>query len=399
MTDGLYRAFCDKRKAAHHFRRLQTTQPTAGGRAVRDGQDLLNFSGNDYLGLSQHPLLIERAREYAARYGAGATASRLISGNHPAYAVIEDKLARAKGTEAALVLASGYQTNLAVLGALADAEALGKPVYVLADRLSHNSLLQGATLGGARLMRFHHNDGAHLAGLLQAQAAKGAHTIIVSESVFGMDGDRADIPALSARTKEYGAMLYIDEAHATGLFGPDGFGFSALHKGSVDVAMGTFGKALGGFGAYVACSTTLRDYLVQRCGGFIYSTALPPAVLGAIDAALDLLPQLAAERAHLIAQSARLKFALQAQGWNCGASTTQIIPVILGEERAATTLADILLKQGLLVPAIRPPTVPRGTSRLRFSLSATHKAEDIDRAIEIMAAHVSAFAAPSALAS
>ena len=248
-------------------------------------------------------------------------------------------------------------------------------------------------LSGARLIRFHHNDYDHLEGLLQKQKEKDAHVIIVSESVFGMDGDCADIPALAALARQYGAMLYIDEAHATGLFGPGGFGFAAEHKGTVDIAMGTFGKALGSFGAYIACSRVVRDYLVQRCGGLIYSTALPPPVLGAIDAALELLPQLQTERAHLKNQAARLRQALQQQGWNCGASTTQIIPVILGNEEAATSLAAILYENGILAPAIRPPTIPRGTSRLRFSLSAAHKAEDIDRLISIMAAEAVSLAA------
>ena len=307
IIDDPYRAYCDQRKADRQFRQLQETQPILpDGHARRDGKNLINFSGNDYLGLSRHPLLIERAREYAARYGTGSTASRLISGNHPAYDAIEEKLAQGKGYETALIMNSGYQANLTVLAALADAEVIGKPVTVLADRLCHNSLLQGALLSGARLLRFHHNDYDHLENLLRAQAEKGAHSIIVSESVFGMDGDCADLAALTALAQKYEAMLYIDEAHATGLFGPEGFGLAAAHKGAVDVAMGTFGKALGSFGAYVACNTTLRDYLIQRCGGLIYSTALPPPVLGAIDAALELLPQLEKERGYLAGSNRRV---------------------------------------------------------------------------------------------
>jgi 8-amino-7-oxononanoate synthase len=392
-----YRAYCETRKTAHQFRELRQMEPLADGHASRDGKILINFSGNDYLGLSRHPLLIERARDYAARYGTGSTASRLVSGNHPAYAAIEEKLAQGKGYETVLVMGGGYQTNLTVLAALADAEALGKPVTVLADRLSHNSLLQGAILSGARLNRFQHNDYDHLETLLQKQ--NGAHTIIVTESVFGMDGDCADLATLTVLAKRYDAMLYVDEAHATGLFGPNGFGLCAGQKGEIDIAMGTFGKALGSFGAYIACSKILRDYLIQRCGGLIYSTALPPQVLGAIDAALELLPQLDSERAYLQQQSARLHEALQVQGWNTGNSTTQIIPVILGGEQAATSLAGILYERGMLVPAIRPPTVPRGTSRLRLSLSAAHKAEDIDLIIAVMAEQAKAFAAPEALAS
>jgi 8-amino-7-oxononanoate synthase len=397
--DDSYRAYCEKRKADHQFRELQETQILPEGYALRGGKKLLNFASNDYLALSQHPLLIERARGFAEKYGAGSTASRLISGNAPVYAEIEHKLARGKGTETALIMNSGYQANITVLAALADADVIGKPVTILADRLCHNSLLQGALLSDARLIRFQHNDMEHLENLLRAQAEKNADVIIVTESVFGMDGDCADLIMLGALARRYQAMLYVDEAHATGLFGPNGFGLCAAHKGAADIAMGTFGKALGSFGAYIACSQTIRDYLIQRCGGLIYSTALPPAVLGAIDAALELLPQMQGVSAYLKMQSARLRLALKAQGWNCGASATQIIPVILGDELAATTLAGILFANGMLAPAIRPPTVPQGTSRLRLSLSAAHRSADIDRLIEVMAAHAPAFAAPQALAS
>ncbi|HEU0118857.1 MAG TPA: 8-amino-7-oxononanoate synthase [Alphaproteobacteria bacterium] len=380
-----YRDFCDQRKAAHQFRTLRHTAPQADGHAKRDGKDLINFAGNDYLGLSHHPALIEKAREYAEHYGAGSTASRLVTGNIPAYAEIEMRLAEGKGCQSALVMNSGYQANMTVLAALADSEVIGRSVTVLADRLCHNSLLQGITLSGSRLMRFKHNDYDHLDELLKQQCEKGAAPIIVSESVFSMDGDRADLGALIALANRYDALLYIDEAHATGLFGPGGFGMAAEHKGEIDVVMGTFGKALGSFGAYIACNALLRDYLVQRCGGLIYSTALPPAVLGSMEAALELLPQLEKERAYLQAQSQRVRDALQEQGWDCGLSTTQIIPVILGDEQAANTLSDTLRHAGILAPAIRPPTVPRGTSRLRLSLSAAHSVSDIDKLISMMA--------------
>jgi 8-amino-7-oxononanoate synthase len=394
-----YQAFCEQRKTAHQFRSLRATEVKSDGRAGRDGETLINFASNDYLGLSQHPALIAKSQDYAARYGAGSTASRLITGNHPLYDKIETTLSRGKGCETALIMNSGYQANLTVLAALADAEVVGKPVTVLADRLCHHSLLQGALLGGARLARFHHNDSAHLETLLKQQKEKDSHAIIVTESVFGMDGDCADLDILTALAQKYEAMLYVDEAHATGIYGPDGFGFCAAQKRKIDIAMGTFGKALGSFGAYIGCSQILRDYLIQRCGGLIYSTALPPSVLGTIEVALELLPQLQAERDYLTRQSSRVRDALRAQGWDCGNSTTHIIPVILGDEEAATTLAEILFQNGMLVPAIRPPTVPRGTSRLRLSLSAAHKTEDIDHLMAVMQSQAARFAAPKALAS
>jgi 8-amino-7-oxononanoate synthase len=364
--------------------------------ATRSGDALINFTSNDYLGLSQHPALIAGAQDYAARYGAGATASRLITGNLPPYEVIEDELARGKGCETALIMASGYQANLTVLAAVADAEVIGRNVCVIADRLIHNSLLQGALLSGARLSRYQHNDHEHLETLLRQNSDKNIQSIIVSESVFGMDGDRANLGILTELSTRYGAMLYIDEAHATGLFGKDGFGFCADYAGQVDIVMGTFGKALGSFGAYIACSRTLRDYLLQRCGGVIYSTGLPPSTLGSIAAALDLLPVLQAERDYIQTQAEKVRQKLTAQGWNCGASTTQIIPVLLSDEDAALTLAGELMHDGLLVPAIRPPTVPRGTSRLRISLSAVHRPEAVQKLIEVLASYAPEFATASA---
>jgi len=389
-----YQAYCDKRRLAYQFRQLQETTPLSDGCAECDGKTYINFGGNDYLGLSQHPKLIARAQDYAKHYGVGATASRLVTGNLPIYRAIEQKLAQGKGCETALVMNSGYQANITVLPALADTKIIGKSVTILADRLCHNSLLQGALLSGAQLIRFDHNDYDHLKKLLQQEREKDAHIIIVTESVFGMDGDRADLATLIALKEKYDAMLYVDEAHATGLFGANGFGFAADHNGAIDIVMGTFGKALGSFGAYIACSTMLHDFLVQRCGGFIYSTALPPTVLGAIEAALEIIPTMQSERDYLQTQAERLRQHLQQQGWQCGTSTTQIIPIILGDEKAATTLAEQLKKSGVLAPAIRPPTVPRGTSRLRISLSAAHKAADIDHLIEVMASQASRFATP-----
>ncbi len=379
-----YRAFCDDRAERNLLRTLGRHEPLPSGMILVDGQSLVNFASNDYLGLSRHPALIERAKACAEMYGAGSTASRLVCGNLPLHADIERRLAAGKGQDAALVMASGYQANVSVLAALADKNVAQKPVTVLADRLVHHSLVQGAMLSGARLMRFRHNDARHLETLLKAQRDKDSHIIVVTESVFSMDGDRADLATLGELAHAHDALFYVDEAHATGLFGAKGFGLASMRADLLDVAMGTFGKALGSFGAYVACSSGLRDYLVQRCGGLIYSTALPPAVLGAIDAALELLPTLDAERTYVLGEAERVRRVLSAQGWDCGPSTTQIIPVIVGEESAALELAAELRRRGFFIPAIRPPTVPPGTTRLRLSLSAAHRQDDIDRLLAAM---------------
>lgn len=384
-TPGRYRDFCHAREEKNLLRRLQYSEGMPDGRLRRNGRVYVNFASNDYLGLSHHPALRDAAISYAQNFGAGTAASRLVTGNHPAFDKIERSIAAGKGKEAALVLAAGYQTNLTVLAALADKAVLGRSVTIVADRLIHNSLLQGVMLSGAKLARFQHNDLNHLQTILKRETDAGHMGIVVTESVFGMDGDRADLAAIGELAARYDALLYVDEAHATGVFGKNGFGLVADCPELVDVAMGTFGKALGSFGSYVACSAELRDYLVQRCAGFVYSTALPPPVLGSIAAALDLLPSLERERSHVLSLAERMREGLCAQGWDCGSSTTQIIPVIIGGEDAALTLSAKLEEEGFLVAAIRPPTVPVGTARLRLSLSAAHKEEDIDQFLMLMA--------------
>lgn len=372
-----YETYCAQRAAQDRLRTLNSATLAPGGRIVRGGKTLINFAGNDYLGLSLHPALVAASRDSAEKFGAGVAASRLVTGDHPAFSALEVKIAAAKRQESALVLASGYQTNLTVVAALADAEVIGRPVTVLADRLAHHSLLQGAQLSGARLMRFQHNDCDHLEKLLRARTAKGEFCVVITESVFGMDGDLADLALIGALAKKFDALLYVDEAHATGVFGSRGFGLCEDFSETVDVAMGTFGKALGGFGSYLGLSKILREFLVNRCGGLVYSTGLPPAVMGAMGAALDLVPTLSAERAALLAMAENLRAKLRGAGFECGASASQIVPVIIGAEAETLALANKLEARGILVAAIRPPTVPPGTSRLRLSLSAAHSAQDV----------------------
>ncbi|PPQ39680.1 8-amino-7-oxononanoate synthase [Rhodoblastus acidophilus] len=372
-----YRNYCAERAAQNRLRTLRSAALAPDGRIFRDGRKLINFAGNDYLGLSLHPALIATSRAYLELFGAGVAASRLVTGDHPAFVELEKKIAEAKRQESALVLASGYQTNLTALAALADPEVAGRPVTVLADRLAHHSLLQGAQLSGARLMRFRHNDYGHLEDLLRARTSRGEFCLVVTESVFGMDGDLADLWQISHLAKQFDALLYVDEAHATGVFGSRGYGLCEDFSEGVDVAMGTFGKALGGYGSYLALPRVLREFLINRCGGLIYSTGVPPAVLGAMTAALDLAPKLAAERAALLAAAEDLRIRLRGAGFDCGASASQIVPVLIGGETETLDLAAQLDERGFLVAAIRPPTVPPGTARLRLSLSAAHSAADI----------------------
>ena len=340
------------------------------------GADLVNFCSNDYLGLARHPLLRRRSALFAERYGNGATASRLVCGGHPGFAAVEERLAQLKRRETALVFNSGFQANVSLLAALADRHSL-----VLIDRLAHNSLYQGAALSRARVRRYRHNDMAHLEALLQEGSAY-SRRLVVSESVFSMDGDRADVGALAALARRHDALLVVDEAHATGVLGPDGMGL-CVGEG-VDLVIGTCGKGLGSFGAYVACSALLRDYIVNCCAGFIYSTALPPSVLGAIDAALELVPGMKAEREELQDKALLLRQRAAACGWDTGASDSQIVPILVGDGERALGLAAWLEERGVWAAAIRPPTVPAGGARVRLSLSAAHTWEELERLIGLL---------------
>lgn len=372
--------------AAGRRRVLRATALAGSGRIERGGRTLLDFSSNDYLGLATHPLLKQRAQEWTARHGTGSGASRLVTGTSEAVLALETRIAAFKGTQAALVFASGWQANAAAIPALL---AAMPGAAVFSDRLIHASMHAGLAISGSRQHRFRHNDLDHLATLLATKGADAPARVIVTESVFSMDGDVADLPALVALARAHDAVLFVDEAHASGVMGPRGAGLSATVpktiQGGVDVIMGTFSKAFGGFGAYVAGSRALIDWLTNAASGFVFSTALPPGVLGAIDAALDLVPGMDAERAHLVALAVRLREGLAALGLDHGASASQIVPAVIGAEGEAMALAAALEQRGFLAAAIRPPTVPPGTSRLRLALRAAHTHADIDTLLEAIA--------------
>ncbi|HXZ68829.1 MAG TPA: 8-amino-7-oxononanoate synthase [Alphaproteobacteria bacterium] len=381
IFDKAYAAALDALAARGLHRKLRDAEPLASGAMLRDGRRLINFSSNDYLGLSQHPALVARANEWSERYGTGSGASRLVTGNLHRYAEIEARIAREKGAEAALILGSGYLTNATLVPALLRPEAIGTRAIAYSDALNHSSIVHGLRAARLKPMVFRHNDLSHLEDLLRRDQAEKAHRFIFTESVFSMDGDCANIEALIMLAERYGCFLYVDEAHATGVLGPRGMGLCAAFPGKVDLVMGTFSKALGSYGAYVACSQTLRDYLINRMTGLIYSTALPPGVLGAIDAALDLVPGMDAERANLARSGERVRQVFKSAGLDCGLSTTQIIPLVLGDEERVMSFGASLEEQGVLGVPIRPPTVPQGTSRIRFALSAAHDEAAIDHLI------------------
>ncbi|GAB6125527.1 aminotransferase class I/II-fold pyridoxal phosphate-dependent enzyme [Humidesulfovibrio idahonensis] len=346
---------------------------------------LLDFSGNDYMGLAKRPELVDAALKAGREHGAGSTGSRLLSGNTPVHQAFEARIAAGKGTEAGLIFSTGYQTNAACIAALLDKNVLGVEPLVFADKLNHASMHLGCTLAGARQIRYRHLDLTHLEALLEKHAQEARPRVILSESVFGMDGDQADVAALQSLARRFGALLYIDEAHATGVFGPRGYGLcEAIDLDPATVVMGTMSKALGCSGGYVACTRLVRDYLINKAGGFIFSTAPSPLVVAAGLAAWELLPSLDAERKALLARAENLRQGLRKLGLDPGNSTTHIVPVILGTPERTVAAKEALAAKGILVSAVRPPTVPQGSSRLRLGLSAAHTDADMARLLEAL---------------
>lgn len=348
--------------------------------AGEDDRELLDFSSNDYLGLAEHPALIAAAQEGLRRFGAGSGAARLMSGDLVLHHELEEAVARLKGKEAALTFGSGYMANTGLIPAL-----VGRHDLLFSDRLNHASIHDGCRLSGARLVRFRHNDLNHLEELLKEKRGTGTALIVV-ESIYSMDGDRCPLRELVALKERFGCLLMVDEAHATGVFGPNGGGVSeedGVNSG-VDLAMGTFGKALGSYGAYVAGSGEMIEYLVNRARSFIFSTALPPAVAAASLAAVQLIRQEPELRRELHGKIDYFKGLLRTGGYSADLGPSQIIPIRIGESGAALAKAELLKKQGIFATAVRPPTVPEGTARLRFSITRHHSTTDLAQAAKAL---------------
>jgi 8-amino-7-oxononanoate synthase len=380
-SERRYQVFLDAR-SGEGLRRTLNPVVARNARIVSvGGRSYVNLTSNDYLALRFHKALIRRAAEWAEAYGVGSGASRLVTGNLDLFAPIEAKVAKLKNKPAALIMASGFQTNAAVLQALFDRSVLGAEPLVFTDRLNHASMHFGCQAADLRELRYRHCDVKHLGELLSQYGEHDRPKFILTESVFSMDGDVAPLGEIAELARAHRATLIVDDAHATGILGEEGRGLS----GDADIAIGTFSKALGSFGGYVACSETARDYLVNRCSGLIYSTALPPPVLGAIDAALDLVPSMDAERAQVANLAQRFRDGAGAIGLGTGASTTQIVPVILGSPEAALGMSARLRGAGFWAVAIRPPTVATGTARLRVAFTAAHDGSDVDRLLDALA--------------
>lgn len=364
------------------LRTLKVTEALVGGRVLLQERaggapaNMLNLASNDYLGLALEP--VEAVGDSALPFGAGA--SRLVTGNHPIYEQFEAEFGVFKGTESALLLNSGYSANVALLTALC-----GRGDAVFGDRLNHASIVDGMVLSRADLHRYRHRDMNELEHLLK-QTPPGKKKLIVSDAVFSMDGTVAPLADLVTLKERYGALLLIDEAHSGGVFGDQGQGLThALGLATrVDLQMGTFSKAYGRFGAYVVCDDMLKRYLVNKARPFIYTTALPPALVGAVRENWLRVKREGWRRTHLHQLASRFRERLLGLDYDIGGSESHIVPLIVGSNEHAVRLQQFLAEHSLLAVAIRPPTVPRGTARIRFSWTAAHQPEDVDRVVSVI---------------
>ncbi len=382
-------------RAQHQYRSRAVVESPQGTEIVIGGTPYLSFCSNDYLGLANHPRMIAALKAGADRYGAGSGASHLVTGHQRPHHELEEALAEFTQRPCALLFSTGYMANLGVVAALA-----GRGDAVFEDRLNHASLLDAGLLSGARLRRYAHNDVGDLARRLSAQKnSRHAPTpgddlasdslLIVTDGVFSMDGDLAPLPQLADVARRHDAWLMVDDAHGFGVLGAHGRGIVehyGLNQETVPILIGTLGKALGSFGAFVAGSEDLIEYLIQRARPYIYTTALPPAVAHATLASLRLVQEESWRREHLQQLIARFRCGAAQLGAHLLPSATPIQPLLLGDSATALAISAALRARGIYVTAIRPPTVPAGTARLRIALSAAHSETDVDRLLTALEA-------------
>lgn len=367
------------RRAEHLFRQRPLLESPQGPQVRVDGQPLLAFCSNDYLGLASHPEVVRALLDGAERWGVGGGASHLVIGHSQPHHELEEALAEFTGRPRALLFSTGYMANLAAVTAL-----VGQGDTVLEDRLNHASLLDAGLLSAARFSRYRHNDAASLASRLDKASG---NTLVVTDGVFSMDGDLADLPALAATAKARGAWLMVDDAHGFGALGASGGGIVehfGLGLEEVPVLVGTLGKAFGTAGAFVAGSTELIETLVQFARPYIYTTSQPPAVACASLKSLELLRTEGWRREHLNALIARFRAGAAELGLTLMDSPTPIQPLLIGDSARAVELSRLLRERGILVGAIRPPTVPVGTARLRVTLSAAHSVAQVERLLDVL---------------
>ena len=363
----------------HLLRELSVTKSACGPIISVDGKKTLLFASNDYLGLANHPQVKLAAIEAIKKFGVGTGSSRLISGTQTSHHLLEQDLAQFTKSKAALTFSSGYTTNLGVLPRVANAEGL-----ILADRLCHASLIDACRLSQATLRVFHHNDIEHLRTLLGKRPIH-QPTVLVTEGVFSMDGDLAPLPELAALAEEFEATLLVDDAHGTGVFGPTGGGtleHFGIEEASHILHMGTLSKAVGTSGGFITGNKDFISYLINTSRSFIYSTAPPPAITAAARTAIQLIQQEPERRTKLWNNRNHMYQGLQAMGCRMTQTQSPILPIIVNDPELAVDMSHQLREKGLYIPAIRPPTVPKGTSRLRVTVTAEHSQEHIDSALQ-----------------
>jgi 8-amino-7-oxononanoate synthase len=370
----------DELKSLGLYRRMRMVSGPQGPRVVLDGKPVLLLCSNNYLGLADHPRVREAAADAAMRWGAGAGASRLVSGNMTLHRRLEERLASFKGTQSALLFGSGYLANTGIVPALAR-----RGEIVFSDELNHASIIDGCRLSGAETYVYRHRDVEHLAWGLRN--ADGRAALIVTDGVFSMDGDVAPLEEIVALARRHDVRVMVDDAHGTGTIGPGGRGAVAEAglEGEIDVVVGTLGKALGSYGAFAACDHAMARLLVNSARPVIYSTGLPPAAAAAAMAALELLVEQPRRVERLADNAATLRDELAREGFDVSGSETQIVPLIVGDAALATRICEAALEQGVFAQAIRPPTVPDGTSRLRLAVMASHTRGELREAARILA--------------
>ena len=340
---------------------------------------LLNFSSNDYLGLSQNNVIKQDTIKIINKYGIGSGSSRLVSGNYNFHEKVEKELARKKKSESAIIFSTGYLANYSVLSSIFSSNIFKKKPIVFSDKLNHQCIYEGCKNKNITFFRFYHNDMNHLEHLLKKNKFKQNPKFILSESVFSMDGDFANIVGLVNLKRKYNSFLFLDEAHATGIYGNNGFGLSLNFSNDIDCVTGTFSKAFGSFGAYVSCSKNFKSFLINNCPSFIYSTSVPFSLLASIYSGIKMIPKLKNERKKLIKNSFLLRENLKKEGFNIGNSQTNIIPIIIGNPKRTVLISKELEKKGFYLVPIRPPSVPPNSSRLRISITSSHSQKNIKK--------------------